>query len=100
MYSTKIVVINVAIPYGTKWQVRYETVNIKNVMVRNGNMALYEIAKSWYEMVFLDTKWTWYETTNSLEPTDWFPFLFIYTLQKKKGNMRKNIIYFQFSTSF
>ena len=32
-------------------------------MVRNGNMALYEIAKSWYEMVFLDTKWKWYETT-------------------------------------
>jgi len=32
-------------------------------MVRNGNMAWYEIAKSWYEMVFLDTNWTWYETT-------------------------------------
>ena len=38
-------------------------VNVKNVMVRNGNMAWYEIAKSWYEMVFLDMKWTWYETT-------------------------------------
>jgi hypothetical protein len=56
-------VINVNISYGTKWQVWYETVNVKNVMVRNRNMAWYEIAKSWYEMVFLDTKWTWYETT-------------------------------------
>ena len=45
-------------------------------------------------MVFLDTKWTWYETTNSLEPTDWFPF-YLYRIKEAKihtlGEGQKNI---------
>jgi hypothetical protein len=45
-------------------------------------------------MVFLDMKWTWYEMTNSLEPTDWFPF-YLYIIKKVKihtlGEGQKNI---------